>query len=640
MKKYILSLFLCCCMYAAAERVEPYSGARIFWDTSTRTSVFSGSYARMLLLQDGRLLLVTEQSGNIVGAFSNNGSMWGTQFTIATAHDNINMCVPDLIQLTDGTIIVAYNPRPKTPYTEDRKFGIRCKRSTDNGSTWSEEIFVNDATYDYYNGCWEPSMLELPSGELHLYFADEEPYPSTGYGDQQISLCRSFDEGLTWTEPQKVSYRAGSRDGMPVPILSTDGSEIIVAIEDNGWGYGDFFPTTVRCSLADNWGNDYFVDANSANRERTLDFDYCPVVTGGAPYLRKLADGETVLSWQSSYGSSVNKMWVAVGDAEARHFKALTKPFITSASEVTQWNSLAVVDTVVYAIGTVAGSIEVERGYPKKQFEAALGSPTVDGSLTTNEGYYTSNGTQVRLGGQTGTVALCDFAYDKDSLYFYCRVTDSEQIESGSYQDCVTLCIDVDDTSDTRPATGTYKYIMRLTEQVMAYYGNGTAWRTLSSSAVHCTAKQSRAYYIIEAAVPWSEMGLTAPPMNRMAVNIEVQNGSTSSKETESIPDAEDAVPYTWMTLHLQDVETGIRTVPSTPLERDVHISIQGKQLSISSDSSPIESVRLFSVGGQCLAQQSAKSNSVVLLSPAQGLLLVQINFADGGKVTRRVLLL
>ena len=122
-------------------------------------------------------------------------------------------CVPDLIQLSDGTIIVAYNPRPSAPYTTGRKFGIRCKRSVDNGATWSDEIFVNDARHTFEDGCWEPSMLELPSGELQLYFADEGPYTSSN--EQQISLCRSFDGGKTWSAAQKVSFRAGYRDGMP-----------------------------------------------------------------------------------------------------------------------------------------------------------------------------------------------------------------------------------------------------------------------------------------------------------------------------------------------------------------------------------------------------------------------------------------
>ncbi len=583
MKRILLCLLLCSFAHAYAERVEPYTAPRIFWDTSTRKTIFSsGSYARLIQLQNGKLLAVVEQGGNIVGSFSDNdGGSWGSQFTIATSYNDINMCVPDLIQLADGRIIVAYNPRPKEPYTEDRLFGIRCRISTDDGSTWSDEIFVNDATYDFYNGCWEPSMIELPSGEIHLYFADEEPYPSTGYGDQQISLCRSFDKGLTWTEAQVVSYRAGYRDGMPVPIISADGSEFIVAIEDNGWGYGDFFPTTVRCSADVDW-YDYYVDANSSNRAKALDLDYCPVVTGGAPYLRKLGDDYTVISWQSSYDASVNKMWVGVGDSEARNFKAIGKPFITSSSEATLWNSLAVIDTVVFAIGGVAGSIEMEKGYPKTQFEAALGTPTVDGKSTTGEGYYASNNGQVRLGQLSGTAALCDFAYNIDSLYFIARVTDATQVSSGANQDVVRLCIDTANTSDTKPAEGTYEYQFRLTGNCTRYYGNGSRWRQETTDAVHCATSQARSYYVVEVAIPWSDLGISGIPTNNLAVAIEIENGDGGPTTLEIIPDTDLSAPYTWMSLHLQDVELSVPKVSSsggTNVTKGVY-NLQGQKLS------------------------------------------------------------
>ena len=46
-------------------------------------------------------------------------------------------------------------------------------------------------------------------------------------------MCRSFDKGLTWSEPVRVCYRAGTRDGMPSAILTPAG-EIVVIVEDNG----------------------------------------------------------------------------------------------------------------------------------------------------------------------------------------------------------------------------------------------------------------------------------------------------------------------------------------------------------------------------------------------------------------------
>ena len=57
---------------AHAKRVDPYKGSRIFWDTSSQTTIFpTGNYARLIELQDGRLLAAAE-SGGIAISFSEN----------------------------------------------------------------------------------------------------------------------------------------------------------------------------------------------------------------------------------------------------------------------------------------------------------------------------------------------------------------------------------------------------------------------------------------------------------------------------------------------------------------------------------------------------------------------------------------
>lgn len=119
-----------------AARHEPYKGSRIFWDNATRKTVFSsGGYARIIQLKDGRLMATCESKGIVIAFSTDKGSTWSSPTTIVNNTNNVPNCVPDLVQLSDGTIVVGYNPRPSTPYTEDRRFGIRCKRSTDNGKT-------------------------------------------------------------------------------------------------------------------------------------------------------------------------------------------------------------------------------------------------------------------------------------------------------------------------------------------------------------------------------------------------------------------------------------------------------------------------------------------------------------------------
>ena len=156
-----------------AARHEPYKGSRIFWDNATRKTVFSsGGYARIIQLKDGRLMATCESKGIVIAFSTDKGSTWSSPTTIVNNTNNVPNCVPDLVQLSDGTIVVGYNPRPSTPYTEGRRFGIRCKRSTDNGKTWSDEIFVNDALHTFNDGCWEPY---LPNSCSSWFQADRLP---------------------------------------------------------------------------------------------------------------------------------------------------------------------------------------------------------------------------------------------------------------------------------------------------------------------------------------------------------------------------------------------------------------------------------------------------------------------------------
>jgi len=227
-------------------------------------------------------MAVAEAGGGISVAYSENGgTTWSSPELIMRSASLVPYAVPDVIQLKDGTIVVGFNPRPSAPYSDDRKFGIRVTRSTDNGKTWSAPIFVYDAQSTFSDGCWEPCFLELPSGELQCYFANENNFQSSN--EQEISMCRSFDGGLSWDAPVRICYRAGTRDGMPVPIL-TENDEIVVIIEDTGHpNRNSFRATTVRTPLSENWSQ--WVDGGSSRREMIFADESEKAFISAAPYL-------------------------------------------------------------------------------------------------------------------------------------------------------------------------------------------------------------------------------------------------------------------------------------------------------------------------------------------------------------------
>src|SRR5690606_14297260 len=99
--------------------------------------------------------------------------------------------------------------------------------------------------------------------------------------------------GQTWTtDPKIISFRAGKRDGMPVPVLLKGEERIAVAIEDNG--FVNFKPYIITNTLQENWSETVLSD--SPNRIYAMAKPVDDEVYAGAPYLRQLSTGETILS--------------------------------------------------------------------------------------------------------------------------------------------------------------------------------------------------------------------------------------------------------------------------------------------------------------------------------------------------------
>lgn len=613
-----------------AKSATPYKGARIFWDMSSQATVFSsGGYSRMIKLQDGRLMAVCESNGIDITTSYNRGRTWNTPRKIVTNSNNVPNCTPDLIQLSDGTIIVAYNPRPSTPYTGDRRFGIRCKRSTDKGRTWSSEIFVYDADSTFNNGCWEPTMLELTSGEVQLYYSDEGPYTSSG--EQQISLCRSFDKGLTWSAPEKISFRAQYRDGMPCPILLGSGDSIVVAIEDNGWpGYNDFFPTTVRCDLATNW-HDYCVLGNSKSRSKTLDLRYCKLAKGGAPYLRQFPSGPTVLSWQSNYGRTGHNMMVAVGDEHARGFKAMNNPFYAKDGEDLLWNSLAIIDSnVVVAICGKAGRIRMVKGYLCDMLQAPYSHPTIDGLISAADGYLSTTAKQVMMGTQTGNRATADFAYDDDSLYFTAKVIDGTNDKFGTGCDAVRLLIDADNVSGTFIQEGMFNILFRRDSTFELRKGINHMWKRADSSAVHYAIINNSAGYTIEAAIPWAVLDKDSAPMQQnMRAAVEQINIDGETTQTEVIPDVNRNRSCTYMELMLKPKENTNGIKSAHVASKALKASISGNKATFCADV-PIKKIVLMSADGAIIGKATSSSTSVTMKINSKGIIIAQASLSDG----------
>ncbi|MBE7169278.1 MAG: exo-alpha-sialidase [Williamsia sp.] len=335
----------------------------INWDsTSLRRISPAGRpsfYPRMLQLHDGSLLTAYASAGSIMGSKSyDGGRAWSQPFVIAPREEGVNLDTPDLLQLQNGRLLLCYGTRPQgalrgTPDTS-RRFEIRVLQSADDGQTWEGTKTLYKAGSSFKDGCWEPSMVQLPNGEVQLFFANEGPY--TQSNEQDISLFRSPDQGASWPAlPQIISFRKGSRDGMPVPVWLKGENRLAVAIEDPG--HQNFKPYIIHSAANGSWTKP--VGGDDPQRSYALATPIEDSIYAGAPYLRQLSTGETILSYQSTRGRIKNKdnnaiMRVAIGDRMAKGFKEVAAPFAVPEGYQALWSSLCVLreDTIVAVTST------------------------------------------------------------------------------------------------------------------------------------------------------------------------------------------------------------------------------------------------------------------------------------------------
>jgi hypothetical protein len=334
----------------------------IEWDPGTRTLIHAGGcYGRMIRLQNGQWLACFESGGGIAVRHSaDEGRTWGEPVIVATWPAG-SLANPDVVQLRDGTVLCFYNERPANAPRNIRDavdnrppYAISVVRGNDEGKAWEAPTRLYAAGTTFDNGCWEPAAIELSSGEVQLFFANEGPYRASH--EQEITMLRSFDSGKTWSDPETVALRAGHRDGMPSPLVLGDGRGIAVAIEDDGLG-GPFKPAIIFTPAAENFCSGP-VDGDSPRRWSALHRSLPSHVYAGAPSLRQLPSGWTLLSFQQSDTGTVHqdvRMVVCVGDADARGFGAATQPFPVEAGSGQYWNSLFVKDAwTVMALSTTS----------------------------------------------------------------------------------------------------------------------------------------------------------------------------------------------------------------------------------------------------------------------------------------------
>ena len=538
-------------------------GIRIAWDynslvqVSDKNSTDYNGYARLVQLNDKKLMCTYESGGAIlVKTSADFGSTWSEPIKVVSGNTLVNMTTPDILQLKDNSILICYNPRPIAG-NGTTKFSINTIKSYDGGLTWKENQIVYEASSEFENGCWEPSALQIPSGEIQLFFSNENVYRNSN--EQNISLIRSSNNGLTWsTTPEIVSFRAGKRDGMPSPILLKNQNEIVFSIEDNSIE-NQFKPYIIRNSITENWKQT--VDANSNNRNYALEEVLSNPIYAGAPYLSQISTGEVLMSYQGTENRATNDinnadMKVVIGTNDAKNFNRKSTPFLLSSGKSALWNSIKVLDDdTVVALTTTnqfsnSSQIWMIKGRIVPEINATKETAIIDGQ--SNEAVWQKK-SPVFIGQKSNTQLEANFTYDTEFLYAFAQVKDSQIVSTDALtgSDGLNLYLDPKNRNLIAPGKSIFKLELGQSNLFSIYEGENSKWKKLDNlqGIVTTTVKTTNGYRI-EVKIPWNVLGGMPAKQTRIGYNIELREKGTNNY-TESIAPNSSDKPYSWSTLKL-----------------------------------------------------------------------------------------
>jgi sialidase-1 len=111
--------------------------------------------------------------------------------------------IPSIVRTSNGTLIAFAEGRRWSP-SDYGDINLVCKRSTDNGATWSALREVSAAGA----GTWgnPTAVYDRDSGRVWLFMSWNDQYKTqisdfTQWGDRRVFTTYSDDNGLTWSTP-------------------------------------------------------------------------------------------------------------------------------------------------------------------------------------------------------------------------------------------------------------------------------------------------------------------------------------------------------------------------------------------------------------------------------------------------------
>jgi hypothetical protein len=306
------------------------STVNITWSTTARKisdTVYFAEYGRIHRIGTNSLLLTYHCGGqndswnNIALRRSDdNGTTWSSAQIVMA--DNVSgyygFSDPDILVMQNGWLMLAFVGRAIAD--DNAHDNVQIRISKDNGNTWGDPQIIATGR------SWEPGMVQLPTGDVEMFYSSEANWWPSATPQQDILFIHSTDNGATWSTPKEVAYANGDRDGMPVPVLLNNNKGIVFPVESVN---NSKSPWIIWSSTDAKWN--YASDGTTQNGRRWLATN--DNVFGGAPFMVQLQTGETLLSFQDAGGRNIGSNWkkstmlIYKGNSVANNFHRINDPW-------------------------------------------------------------------------------------------------------------------------------------------------------------------------------------------------------------------------------------------------------------------------------------------------------------------------
>jgi len=218
----------------------------------------------------------------------------GSGTTFATDGVPHTFRIPSLVTTTNGTLLAIGDGRLNNHLDVPNRIDFYIKRSTDNGTTWSDSIVISNTMYGG-DAC---TVVDKTTGRIFIFYAYSENkniFQSDGNPNSPNCLRSKYiysdDDGLNWSDPIDLTadlYKSGDNSYWAsggTGIQLRNGTLVIpIAVVRSGVIYGSLLYSTDHGAT---W-----------NRSQTNSFDSFDENT-----LVELNDGRLMINARNHYGT-------------------------------------------------------------------------------------------------------------------------------------------------------------------------------------------------------------------------------------------------------------------------------------------------------------------------------------------------